>query len=112
MGVVLWFHLVAVPLTAMPVAWDWHPLTGVEWGEAAAIGVLSVLAQIAMTVALHRDDASTVMPFKYVGALAAAFFGYAFFDERLSLGAAAGMCIVILALVASTFVARRAQRTT
>jgi drug/metabolite transporter (DMT)-like permease len=52
------------------------------------------------------------MPFKYVGALAAAFFGYAFFDERLSLGAAAGMCIVILALVASTFVARRTQRTT
>lgn len=111
-GVVLWFHLVAVPLTAMPVAWDWHPLSSVEWAEAAAIGVLSVLAQIAMTVALHRDDASTVMPFKYVGALAAAFFGYAFFDERLSLGAAAGMCIVILALVASTFVARRAQRTT
>ena len=111
-GVVLWFHLVAVPLTALPVAWDWHPLSSVEWAEAAAIGVLSVFAQVAMTVALHRDDASTVMPFKYVGALAAAVFGYTLFDERLSFGAAAGMAVVVVALAANTWIARRPQRTT
>jgi drug/metabolite transporter (DMT)-like permease len=84
----------------------------VEWAEAAAIGVLSVFAQVAMTVALHRDDASTVMPFKYVGALAAAVFGYTLFDERLSLGAAAGMAVVVVALAANTWIARRPQRTT
>jgi len=111
-GVVLWFHLVAVPVTALPVAWDWHPLTALEWGEAAAIGALSVCAQIAMTISLHRDEASTVMPFKYVGALAAAIFGYTLFGERLSLGAAVGMAVVVAALVASALVARRPQRTT
>lgn len=111
-GVVLWFHLVAVPLTALPVAWEWQPLSAVEWAEAGAIGVLSVLAQVAMTFALHRDDASTVMPFKYVGAVAAAVFGYTLFDERLSLGAAAGMAVVVVALAANTWIARRPQRTT
>jgi drug/metabolite transporter (DMT)-like permease len=111
-GIVLWFHLIAVPVTALPVAWNWHPLSSVEWGEAAAIGVLSVLAQIAMTIALHRDAAGTIMPFKYVGALAAAAFGYFLFDERLSLGAAAGMGIVVLALTANTWYVRRFQRTT
>jgi drug/metabolite transporter (DMT)-like permease len=39
-------------------------------------------------------------------------FGYTLFDERLSLGAAAGMAVVVVALAANTWIARRPQRTT
>ena len=33
----------------------WHPMTAAQWGMAFGIGVLSSIAQVAMTKALHLE---------------------------------------------------------
>ena len=66
---VIWFHLLAVPVMGMLSWGDWSPMADMNWGLALAIGVLSIAAQVLMTVALHNEDAGMVMPFKYLGAV-------------------------------------------
>jgi len=107
-GVVIWFHLIAVPVTGSWTAFTWVAPVGVEWLLALAVGLLSVVAQVAMTFALHRGEASVIMPFKYVGAILAFFFGLLLFDERLSAFALAGMALVIASVTANTLLKRRA----
>lgn len=106
-GVVIWFHLVAVPVTGGWTAFTWVPPVGVEWLLALAVGLLSVIAQIAMTFALHRGQANVIMPFKYFGAILAFAFGLLLFDERLSGWALVGMVIVILAVTMNTLLKKK-----
>lgn len=105
-GVVIWFHLVAVPVTGTWTAFTWVPPVGHEWLLALAVGVLSILAQVAMTHALHRGEANVVMPFKYLGAILAFVFGLLLFDERLNAYALAGMILVIASLITNTLYKR------
>ena len=53
-GVVIWFHLVAVPVTGGWTAFTWVPPVGNEWLLVLAVGLLGVVAQVAMTFALQR----------------------------------------------------------
>jgi drug/metabolite transporter (DMT)-like permease len=106
-GVVIWFHLIAVPVTGSVTAFTWVPPVGWEWGMALAVGVLSIIAQIAMTFALHQGQASTIMPFKYVGAVLAFVASLLLFDERLSGWALAGIGLTIVAVTANTLLKRR-----
>lgn len=106
-GVVIWFHLVAVPASGSLAAFTWVPPVGWEWGLALLIGVLSIVAQIAMTFALHRGQASTIMPFKYVGAVLAFLSGLLLFDEQLNAYALAGMGLVVVAVTANTLLKQR-----
>ncbi len=106
-GVVIWFHLVAVPVSGSLTAFTWVPPVGWEWGMALAVGLLSIVAQIAMTFALHQGQASTIMPFKYVGAVLAFLSGLFLFDERLNGYALAGIGLVIVAVTLNTLLKRR-----
>lgn len=106
-GVVIWFHLVAVPVTGTWTAFTWVPPVGIEWLLALAVGVLSIFAQIAMTHALHKGEAATIMPFKYVGAVMAFVASLLIFDEQLGGWAIAGMVLVIAAVTANTLMKRR-----
>lgn len=106
-GVVIWFHLIAVPVTGSVTAFTWVPLVGWEWGLALAVGLLSIIAQIAMTFALHQGQASTIMPFKYVGAVLAFVASLLLFDERLSGWAIGGIGLTIVAVTANTLLKRR-----
>lgn len=107
-GVVIWFHLVAVPVTGSWTAFTWVAPVGSEWLLALAVGILSVVAQVSMTYALHRGEASVIMPFKYVGAILAFTFGLLLFDEKLSTFALVGMGLVIASVTANTVIKRRA----
>jgi drug/metabolite transporter (DMT)-like permease len=107
-GVVIWFHLVAVPVTGSWTAFTWVSPVGSEWLLAVAVGLLSVVAQVSMTFALHRGEANVIMPFKYVGAILAFAFGLLLFDERLSTLALIGMGLVIASVTANTIIKRRA----
>jgi drug/metabolite transporter (DMT)-like permease len=108
-GVVIWFHLVAVPVSGSLTAFTWVPPVGWEWGLALAVGLLSIVAQIAMTFALHQGQASTIMPFKYVGAVLAFLSGLFLFDERLNGYALVGIGLVIVAVTLNTLLKRRAS---
>jgi drug/metabolite transporter (DMT)-like permease len=109
-GVVIWFHLVAVPITGSWTAFTWVAPIGTEWLLALAVGILSVVAQVSMTYALHRGEANVIMPFKYVGAILAFAFGLLLFDERLSTLALVGMALVIGSVTANTLVKRFAAK--
>jgi drug/metabolite transporter (DMT)-like permease len=60
-----------------------------------------------MTYALHRGEASVIMPFKYVGAILAFAFGLLLFDEHLSSLALIGMALVIASVTLNTLMKRR-----
>jgi drug/metabolite transporter (DMT)-like permease len=107
-GIVIWFHLISVPLMGTWSAVTWVPPTGWnDWALAAGVGVLSIVAQVAMTVAITREDASVVMPFNYLGAILALIFGYLVFDELLTVWATAGIGLVILSILANIAFTRR-----
>lgn len=106
-GVVIWFHLVAVPVTGGWTAFTWVPPVGNEWLLALAMGLLSVVAQVAMTFALHQGEANVIMPFKYFGAVLAFIFGLLLFDEHLNQWALAGIGLVILSVTVNTVLKRR-----
>lgn len=101
-GVVIWFHLLAVPVMGSVSASQWVPLQGLDWGWALAVGGLSILAQVLMTVALHQEDAGMVMPFKYLGAVFALMAGWWLFGESMSTMSLVGMALVVVSISANT----------
>lgn len=104
--IVMYFHLIATPVMGSVSYSEWHPLSINEWLMGLAIGILSVLAQIAMAFAIHREDASVVTPFKYVGAILALAIGYYRFGESLSLFSIAGIFLVIIGVTLNTLARR------
>ena len=113
-GVVVWFHLLAVPVMGTLSLTEWNPMEEVDWGLALAIGVLSIAAQVLMTVALHNEDAGMVMPFKYLGAVLALAAGWWGYGEHMSTLSLAGMLLVVASIVANTLLKarRKASATT
>lgn len=106
-GVVVWFHMLAVPIMGLLSFSDWVPMADGEWGLALAIGVLSIAAQVLMTVALHNEDAGMVMPFKYLGAVLALAAGWWGYGEDMSALSLAGMALVVVSIVANTVLKAR-----
>ena len=110
-GVVIWFHLLAVPVMGSVAATQWVPMQGLDWGLALAVGGLSILAQVLMTVALHQEDAGMVMPFKYLGAVFALMAGWWLFGESMSTMSLVGMALVVVSISANTVLKIRRKDT-
>lgn len=106
-GVVIWFHLLAVPVMGLLSWGEWTAMVDVDWGLAVAIGVLSIAAQVLMTVALHNEDAGMVMPFKYLGAVLALGIGWWGYGEHMSTLSLLGMALVVLSISANTVLKAR-----
>ena len=109
-GVVIWFHLLAVPVMGTLSLGEWTAMSDVDWGLAAAIGVLSIAAQVLMTVALHNEDAGMVMPFKYLGAVLALGIGWWGYGEHMSTLSLLGMALVVLSISANTVLKARRSK--
>lgn len=104
--IVMYFHLLATPIMGTVSAVDWTPISLKEWGIGLSVGVLSVVAQVAMAFAIHREDASVVTPFKYVGAILAWAVGFIWFDEKLGPLGMAGIIIVSAGVILNTLARR------
>lgn len=104
--VVMYFHLLATPLMGTVSLIDWAPMESEEWLTGLSVGVISVFAQVAMAVAITREDASVVTPFKYVGAVIAWIVGIVAFDEHLGILGTAGILIVSSGVVLNTLARR------
>ena len=109
-GVVTWFHMIAAPIMGSWSATVWHPMTATQWGMAVGIGVLSLVAQVAMTKALHLEDAARVMPFKYFGAILALILAWTLFDERITGWSLVGIAVVLAAVTANTLSGNRSRK--
>ena len=107
---VIWFHLLAVPVMGMLSWGEWTAMSDVDWGLAAAIGVLSIAAQVLMTVALHNEDAGMVMPPSNTSALSSHWPLDGGVTESMSTLSLLGMALVVLSISANTVL--KARRST
>lgn len=106
--IVMYFHLIATPLMGGYSLFHWQAISGQEWLVGLAVGVVSVIAQIAMAIAITREDASLVTPFKYVGAVLAWLVGIYFFNEQIGVLGSIGLVVVCTGVLLNTL-ARRYQ---
>lgn len=102
--VVMYFPLVATPIALVLTLLTQYVIPqGIEWLLLLLIGVLTQIAQVAMTRAFNADVASRVSPVKYVGAIYALTIGYFVFDETLSLYATIGVIFILIGVLLNTF---------
>lgn len=93
--IIAWFSVggaVVAGLAMIPV-WvtpDWRDFT-----LLVLIGVISTGAQLLMTEAYRRAEASIVAPFEYVGILWTGLLGFVIWGERLSLWTLAGVVVLV-----------------
>lgn len=97
--IVMYFHLIAVPVMGIWTWANWVIPTGQDWILLLVIGVLSQFAQVFMARALHADQAAKVTPFKYIGSVFAVIIGYTIFDERLQWLSMLGIGFVLLGVL-------------
>ncbi|MDC1221189.1 DMT family transporter [Salibacteraceae bacterium] len=103
--VVLYFPLIATPIMGTAcLTIDWVTPVGSEWFILLLLGVLTQVAQIYMTKALHADHSSTIMPFKYFGVIYAFSIGLFFFNETLPWLSILGIVVVVVAVVINALV--------
>jgi drug/metabolite transporter (DMT)-like permease len=68
------------------------------------IGLITQLAQVFMTMALHAEKAAIVTPFKYLGSIYALLLGFFFFGEMFPDLSLIGMVVVLLAVVVNALI--------
>lgn len=102
--VVLYFPLIATPITFVWAMQEWENPEGNEWFLLLLIGLFTQVAQYCMTRALQAEKTAVVTPFKYLGTIYALAFGYFFFDESFTTLSIVGMLLVILGVVSNSFV--------
>jgi drug/metabolite transporter (DMT)-like permease len=81
MIIVMYFPLVALPITGIWCMAEWVTPVGWDWFGLLIMGAMTQVAQYATTMALHSDDASKVTPWNYFGAIFALLIGFVFFGE-------------------------------
>lgn len=99
MTIVMYFPMIALPITAVACAFDWVQPSGWDWLWLLLMSIFTQIAQYATTVALHTDDASKVTPWNYFGALFAVIIGYLLFDENVDYFSLLGMLLIVFGVV-------------
>lgn len=97
--VVFYFPMLALPVMAVWCYFDWVQPVGWQWVLLIGIGVLTQVAQLFMTKALHAEPASRITPFKYLGSIYALLFGFIIFEETLALLSVIGIAMVIAGVI-------------
>jgi len=97
--ILLYFPLVAMPLSIGPVFRDAMMPTSFEWLLLLALGVFTQIAQIFMTKALHNEPAGRATAVSYLQVVFAYAWGMLIFGEHPNVLSFAGAAVV----AASTF---------
>lgn len=96
---ILYFPLVATPisgLASLPV-WLWPTVR--EWGYLLAVGVMAQLGQIFLTQGLYRERAGRATTVGYLQLAFAAVWGILFFGEVPSWAGLAGSALIVLSIL-------------
>ena len=99
--VILYFPLVTLPLFAPYAVSTWVWPNNWEWPLLIILGLLTQIAQYALTRAYQSEKASNVAIFNYLGVIYAIIFGYFLFAESLPLLSVFGIIILLIAAVGS-----------
>jgi drug/metabolite transporter (DMT)-like permease len=80
-AIVLWFALGAALVSALFCIPVWQGPTAAQWALLVAIGGISALAQVLMTEAYRRGEASLLAPFEYSAILWTSLLGGVLWGE-------------------------------
>ena len=94
--------MLAIPIMGSTSYFNWEWPSTEEWWILLFIGIASVFGQIFMAVALLAEDASKIIPLKYVGAIFALIVGYYFFNEGIPLLSLAGIVLIISVMIVNS----------
>lgn len=90
----LWGPLFSM-LLALPFAvWYWQPLAPAGIALTGAYGALLAVRMTTRYQAFRRGDVAVLMPFEYTQLLFATAWSAAFFGQRITTAAAAGMALI------------------
>lgn len=101
-NIVIYFPMLALPLTGIWCLFDFTFPRGVEWLILLTIGVFTQIAQVLMTRAFLATNTAIVAPFQYIGAIYALISGWFIFNEKLELISLIGVCLVLFGVVFGT----------
>ncbi len=94
--IVLYFSLVVMFISAIPLLWAWQLPTTREWVLLFLMGLFGTLGQLLLTRGYSVAAASQVAPFTYFSVVFAALYGYLFWQETLDAGFIAGASLIAL----------------
>lgn len=97
--VVLYFPLVATPITGILSFFNWVKPQGLDWVYIVALGVVTQVAQVFMTKGIQSDSAGNIMTYKYVGVVFAFIYGYFIFKETYSLLSVFGIFLLLSGVI-------------
>ena len=86
------------------------PLTAENLPALLGMGLCATGAQLAMTRSWGADNLLLTSAFQYSAIIFAALFGFAVFDDPISLSAAAGIAVIIFAGVWATLLSKRPKK--
>ncbi len=108
--IVLYFPLVATPVTAIFSLFDWVQPQGWDWVLLMMVGLLTQMAQYLMTTAYQSEDLSKVAPLNYLGILYALGFGFLFFGEVYPYLAFLGIVLVLCGVLLNLYFKSRMDK--
>jgi drug/metabolite transporter (DMT)-like permease len=110
-AVVFFMGIIMTPLSLPFLFLQWQMPVGVEWFWLIALGLVSVLFQIALSMAIASTDLVHILPYDFSRLLFVSIIAYFFFGEILDGWTLIGSLIIIGATVASTHhESRKARR--
>lgn len=95
--IVFYFAILAALVSAVPLTWAWRTPQGQEWGLLLFVGAAGTAGQFLLTRGYAAAPAARVGPFTYFSVVFAAFYGYLFWSEGLTLWFVSGALLIALA---------------
>lgn len=97
--IVMYFPLIALPITGLACLIDWHQPVGTEWLWGLAMGLFTQLGQVTATKAIQLESLGKVTFLNYLGVLYALGIGFIFYGEGYDPISMLGMVLVIAGVV-------------
>ena len=102
---VFYFTICATIVSAIPFAWtelnqingELTPPSATQWGLLVAMGLMGTVGQILTTTAFRISSPGRVGPFTFISLLYAAFLGWLFFEETVTLTTLVGSGLILWA---------------
>jgi drug/metabolite transporter (DMT)-like permease len=93
--IIIYFPMVALPITALYSYFHWIAPQGIEWILVLLMGLFTQAGQFCATKAIQMERLEQVTFLNYAGILFALILGFLLFDESFALESIVGMLLIL-----------------
>ena len=108
--IVFYFPLIALPIMSIFSFFNWVQPIGYEWALLLGIGILTQIAQVNMTKAMHSGEMNEITGLKYLGIIFAIGFDLILFDIHYEIQVFIGMALVLSGVILNLLYKSRLRR--